>query len=428
MDFKFLHPREQLVSIIERIYNGEMTTLSGGNLSVIDEDGNIWITPGGVDKGSLRPIDIMKVRPDGTSEGLHKPSSEYPFHRAIYNKRPDLKGIVHAHPPALIAFSIARKVPDTRIIPQVHEVCGPIGYAPYAMTGSEKLGENIAITFSGGFNIAMLENHGVVCGGANLLEAYQRMETLDFCARTLISANILGTYQSLSEVQLEKFTLQAATLDTFHADPPSVLERKLRQEIVEIVRRACERQLMCSTEGVISARLGGDAFLITPTGADRSNLDVEDIVLIKHMKREERKFPSRSVRLHYEIYSQHPEVRSVITAQSPYAMAFSVTGIPFSSKTIPESYLMLRNVQTAKYDTLYDQPAEVAGLVSNDIPVIIIENDSVLTTGETVLQAYDRLEVLDYSSRSLLHIPHLGELQPIEEERIREIEEKFFRD
>jgi len=67
-------------------------------------------------------------------------------------------------------------------------------------------------------------------------------------------------------------------------------------------------------------------------------------------------------------------------------------------------------------------------LVSNDIPVIIIENDSVLTTGETVLQAYDRLEVLDYSSRSLLHIPHLGELQPIEEERIREIEEKFFRD
>jgi len=96
--------------------------------------------------------------------------------------------VVHTHPPALVAYSISGEVPNTRIIPQANRVCGPIRYAPYALPGSDALGENIANTFASGVDIVMLENHGVACGGVTLLEAYQRMETLDFCARTLINA------------------------------------------------------------------------------------------------------------------------------------------------------------------------------------------------------------------------------------------------
>jgi len=139
MRFHMLHPRDQLVAIMDRIYHNGMTTLSGGNLSIRDEDDNIWITPAGVDKGKLTPKDIVCVRPDGTEIGLHRPSTELPFHRAIYARRPDLRAVVHAHAPALVSFSIVRETPNTSIIPQAQRVCGLVGYAPYALPGSEAL-------------------------------------------------------------------------------------------------------------------------------------------------------------------------------------------------------------------------------------------------------------------------------------------------
>ncbi|MFC2031050.1 class II aldolase/adducin family protein, partial [Chloroflexota bacterium] len=106
MRFQLLHPREQLVAIMNRIYGNGMTTLSGGNLSIKEENGDIWITPAGVDKGKLTPADINRVRSDGQVDGPHRPSSEYPFHRAIYAKRSDLRAIVHAHPPADLNLGI----------------------------------------------------------------------------------------------------------------------------------------------------------------------------------------------------------------------------------------------------------------------------------------------------------------------------------
>lgn len=116
MRFHLLHPREQIVTIMHRIYNSGMTTLSGGNLSVREDNGDIWITPAGIDKGKLTAKDIVRVRADGSVEGAHRPSSEFPFHRAIYAQRPDLRAIVHAHPPALVSFSIIRRVPDRKSV------------------------------------------------------------------------------------------------------------------------------------------------------------------------------------------------------------------------------------------------------------------------------------------------------------------------
>jgi len=427
MYYDLLHPRDQLVEIIHRIYSGGMTTLSGGNLSILDEDGNLWITPAGIDKGRLQAEDIVRVGEDGSMEGRHKPSSEYPFHRAIYKQRPDLKAIVHAHPPGLIAYSIAKRVPETRVIPQAYYVCGPIGFSPYAMTGSEELGKNIAATFNEGFDVAILENHGVVCGGESLLRAFQRMETLEFTARMLISAHQIGYFRTLSDQQLEKFKEGSELQEEFIANSHAILECKLRKEVVEIVHRACSRKLMCSTEGVVSARIGEDSFLITPTDVDRFRLRIEDIVLVQNGAKEKDKTPSRATRLHREIYQANPNVHSIISSQSPYAMAFAITSERFDSHTIPESYIMLRDVPNIDHDTLYDHPVKIAEVVSPATPVLLIENDCVMTTGSNLLEAYDRLEVLEYSARSLLAMPFLGGLKPIEETRIREINKKFFK-
>ena len=171
MRFDLMHPADQLVMIMARIYRYGMTTTSGGNLSIRDDNGDIWITPSGIDKGNLTRADMIQVKPDGTLIGIHKPSVELPFHKEIYRVRPDLRAIVHAHPPTLVAFSLARKLPNTHLIPTASEVCGEVTMAKYDVPGSEQLGRNIAEEFAKGYNSVLLENHGVVCGGKDLFSA-----------------------------------------------------------------------------------------------------------------------------------------------------------------------------------------------------------------------------------------------------------------
>lgn len=154
MNFAMLHPADQIMMIMERIYGYGMTTTSGGNLSILDDSGAIWITPAGVDKGALSRQDIVCVQPDGTVVGNYKPSSEYPFHEWIYRSRKDIKAVLHAHPPALVAFSIVRQTPNVYLLPNVKQICGEVGMAEYGLPGSAQLGERIASVFERGFHTA----------------------------------------------------------------------------------------------------------------------------------------------------------------------------------------------------------------------------------------------------------------------------------
>jgi L-fuculose-phosphate aldolase len=115
-DKHHIHPRDQICKMINRIYQRGLTTTSGGSVSIIDANNDIWIAPSAIDNGSLSPSDILCVKNDGALIGLHKPSSEYPFHKAIYENRPDIKAIIHAHPPALDSFSIVHQIPNTNVI------------------------------------------------------------------------------------------------------------------------------------------------------------------------------------------------------------------------------------------------------------------------------------------------------------------------
>ena len=71
MNIQYIHPADQIVMFMQRIYDKRLTTISGGNLSIRDSEGNIWITPAGIDKGTLSRKDILCVRPDGVCEGQH---------------------------------------------------------------------------------------------------------------------------------------------------------------------------------------------------------------------------------------------------------------------------------------------------------------------------------------------------------------------
>lgn len=419
MNINQLPPRDQIVYFMERIYKQGLTSLSGGNISIFDEQENLWITPTAIDKGNLKPEDIVMFDANGNFFGDQRPSSEYPFHWSIYKNRSDIRAIVHAHSPALIAFSIAGKIPDPTISPIAIEVCGKIGYAAYASPGSQRLGEVISTVFKNGQDIAILENHGVVAGGPDLITAYQRMETLEHTARTLIHASTLGNLKKIKSDELMDAWLNPKFQSNFNPDISETKQtQEIKQQIIKIIHRAYDKHLVISTSGCVSIRLRRNHFVITPHKIDRQRLVEDDLVVIDGDKHHTAHPPSRMAALHRAIYQQQPNVNAIMTAQPPFCTAFAVTGKSIDTRSIPESYMLLRTIQQASLIDALEEPQKVAALISEQSPAVLLENLGILVTGKNILQAFDRLEVSEFSARSLIEAESLGGLKPIREDEI----------
>ncbi|MBO7727820.1 MAG: class II aldolase/adducin family protein [Oscillospiraceae bacterium] len=426
MNIQYIHPADQLVMFMQRIYDKGMTTMSGGNLSIKDSDGNVWITPGSVDKGTLTRKDIICVHPDGSMEGPHKPSSELPFHLSVYKMRPDLSAVLHAHPPALVAFSVVRKTPNLDLLPTVRQICRDVQIATYDVPGSEALAEQIGKVFARGCDIAILENHGVCVGAPDMFTAFQRFETLNYTAQLEILANKLGTIHALPEnAYLSGEANFQARMDDFIPHSYSSEELAARRDMITLIRRSYQMGLFTATHGTYSVRLSDGSFLITPYGIDRAYLREEDLVRIKAGMKEVGKEPSRAVGMHQKIYEAHPDVNAILLAHPVHAMAFAVTDAKFDARTIPESYIQLRNVKKLPYEDIYKNPDAIISEFTPTHPAAIVENDCVIVTGSNLLNAFDRLEVMESTANSILNTCDLGEIVHISDKEIEDLKIAF---
>jgi len=426
MNFKYMHPAEQLVMILNRIYTKQMTTTSGGNLSILDEEGNLWVTPSGIDKGTLTVADICQIKPDGTIVGKHKPSSELPFHQSVYAARPDVKAVLHAHPQALVSYSLVKQTPDTRIVPEPHLICGAVGFAEYDLPGSSALGQKIARQFAKGLNAVMMENHGVVTCGKDLFEAFKIFETLERCAALNILAKELGPTHVLTETEINLH--REDSINSLHEFVPAIIssqEKRVRKDLCALIHRAYDQDLFTSTQGTFALRLGEHSFLITPYGVDRKYLEPEDLVRIDGNLREAGKHPSRAVHLAQLILDQHPQVNAIVIAHPTNFMAFGITRTELDPRTIPESYIMIRNLVRIPYGMSISNPQFISDLISPSTPVLLAENDFVLTVGATLIQAFDRLEVSEFTANTILHARRIGEIVKITPQEIEDIDIAF---
>jgi L-fuculose-phosphate aldolase len=425
--YSYLHPRDEILQAMERVYRYRMTTTSGGNLSIREPSGDLWITPARLDKGALRRDDIVCVHPDGRISGTRKPSSELPIHQEIRRRRPELGGIVHAHPTALVAFSLAGQTPNPRLFHQAWRVCGEVGFAPYRLPGSPALGAIVADTFEQGYHCVILENHGVVTAGETLQQAFRRFETLEFTAKTIIKARLAGgEARFLTDQQLALEQARDCLLEEFTRAAPTSQEAEARRRLAEFVRRAYRQRLFISTQGSYSARVSARSFVITPYQVDRGAVEVEDLVLVEDGCAEAGKPPSRAARIHHAIYRDHPEVGAIVNAYPVNATAFSVAGLPLDSRTIPESYVVMRHVGHAPFGLQFEDGRELSAMLAPERPALILENDGVLVTGADVLEAFDRLEVLESTAEAIIDCRAIGALRPLSEEVTRELDRAFF--
>ncbi len=409
-----------------RIYNLHLTTPSGGNISMLDDDGILWVTPSRVDKGRLEPEDMMKIFPDGTIEGKHKPTMEYRFHQEIYRARPDIRAVTHAHPPGLVAFSMVNHPLTFDHIPSLMIDQYSIGHSKYAIPGSAQLGENISAAFTGGCHSVFMENHGIVTTGRNPQDAFHRLENMETLASIYIESLRIGRIKSLTveEVNLVQENKHVTSL-VGERHIISEQEQKNRETLLEIVKRAYIRKQITAVSGCFSVRVNETGFVITPEGMDVNGLGSNDLVFIKEGQPEQGKIPSQFSSLHHEIYRRHKLVNSICSAHPISVMAFAITGTPLDSHTIPESFLMLNEIPLVPFRKRIEHPEEIADLVTPHIPGILIRNDCITVTGTSPFQVFDRLEVAEFTARSILNSKPLGPIKPISDQDINDLVKAF---
>ena len=201
-------------------------------------------------------------------------------------------------------------------------------------------------------------------------------------------------------------------------------ERAIRAEICKIVRRACDQKLMSSSYGTVSVRWQGNDFLITPPGIQRWDIDEEDIVQIKDGMAEAGKTPSHSAALHYEIYRRNPKVNAIILTQCPSLMGFCTTDAKFDVRTIPESWIFLQDVPKFEFGSQYTKMNDIAE-TSKSRSCVMLANDSVIVASNSLINAFDRLEVAEFAAKSLILAKPLGKLHPITDAQVEDLRVAF---
>jgi L-fuculose-phosphate aldolase len=184
--------RESIVKFGRKLITSNLTTGSGGNLSVYNrEQGLVAIKPSGIEYFDLEPADVVVMDIDGRIvEGRLKPSSEFNFHLGLLRSRPDINAVIHTH--SVYATTIACLNWE---LPAVHYLVGFSGnkvpVAPYATFGTRELADNI-IRAIGDYNACLLANHGMVAVANNLATAFAVAEEIELVSRIYYQAKCIG--------------------------------------------------------------------------------------------------------------------------------------------------------------------------------------------------------------------------------------------
>lgn len=198
--------KKEMCEIGKRVYDRGMVASNDGNFSVKLSDNEYLCTPTGVSKGFMTPEYICKVDARGNvleaNEGF-RPSSEVKMHMRIYEKRPDIKAVVHAHPLYATTFAIAGKPLMEPIMPEAVIFLGGVPLAKYGTPSTMEIPDAVE-EFLADYDAVLLENHGALTYSDSLLNAYHKMESVEFYARLMYQTMAIGGPQILSDERVEQ--------------------------------------------------------------------------------------------------------------------------------------------------------------------------------------------------------------------------------
>ncbi len=203
-----IEQKQTVADCMNRLYRQGLTTTSGGNISLRISEELILLTPSATDKGNMRAEQIAEIGLDGTNHTPQlKPSIETSMHLEIYKRLPHVNAIVHAHPPCASTFTVVRKPINVRLVAEAYAILGEPAIAPYALMGTPELADSVAGSFKKNTFCTLMENHGVLCIGDTLLQAFDRIEVLENAAKINVYSDQLGDARELTDAQCREIDI-----------------------------------------------------------------------------------------------------------------------------------------------------------------------------------------------------------------------------
>ena len=198
--------KEQVCDICHKMWQLGWVAANDGNVSVKLDENAFLVTPTGISKSFITPEKLLIITKDceiieGTAG--YKPSSEIKMHLRCYQERDDVGAVVHAHPPAATGFAVAHLPMDRYTMIESVITLGSVPLTPYATPSTYEVTDAIA-PYLQEHDVMLLENHGALALGCDVITAYYRMETLELWAKISINAHILGGEKEISRENIDR--------------------------------------------------------------------------------------------------------------------------------------------------------------------------------------------------------------------------------
>lgn len=198
--------KELICDICHKTWQLGWVAANDGNITVKLDDGTFLATPTGISKSFITPDKLVRINEKCEvleANGDYRPSSEIKMHMKCYEKRPDLGAVIHAHPPGATGFAVAHKDMDMYNMVEDVLVLGAVPVTPYGTPSTTEIPDAIE-PYLQEHDVLLLENHGALAMGSDLVTAYYRMESLELWAKITINAVILGGSHDISKENIDR--------------------------------------------------------------------------------------------------------------------------------------------------------------------------------------------------------------------------------
>ncbi|MEG0692598.1 MAG: class II aldolase/adducin family protein [Oscillospiraceae bacterium] len=198
--------RDQICDICHKMWQLGWVAANDGNVTAKIDDNTFLATPTGMSKSFITPEKLIKINAKGevieAANGL-RPSSEIKMHLRCYEKRNDVWSVIHAHPPGATGFAVAHKAMDMYNMIEDVAVMGAVPLTPYGTPSTTEVPDSIE-PYLEEHDVMLLENHGALAVGCDVITAFYRMESLELWAKITINAVILGGSHDISKENIDK--------------------------------------------------------------------------------------------------------------------------------------------------------------------------------------------------------------------------------
>lgn len=198
--------KDLICDVCHKMWQLGWVAANDGNVSALLDDGTILCTPTGISKSFITPEKLIRIDRAGNvleANGNYRPSSEIKMHLRCYDKREDVGAVVHAHPPGATGFAVAHRSMDMYNMIEDVAVLGSVPVTPYGTPSTREVPDAIE-PYLDEHDVVLLENHGALAVGADVMTAFYRMESLELWAKITINAIILGGSYDISRENVDK--------------------------------------------------------------------------------------------------------------------------------------------------------------------------------------------------------------------------------